>query len=452
MAELERRLSTWDGVSITVGSVIGTGVFLVASDIARAIPHGGMLLLVWLAGGLLSLAGALSYAELGAMYPRAGGIYHYLREAYGPLVGFLYGWTCFLVIMSGGIAAIAVGFGEYLGSFVPALSTQNVLLRRQIGDWHWSLSGGQLAAAGAIVVLTAINHIGLRQGAATQNLMTVLKIGALVALAILGLLVAAPADPGLTAALPASGAALWSALGVAMIAVLWTYDGWYGLTFSAGEMRDPGRSLPRGLIGGTVLITVLYLLANYVYLRAVPIERIAAEPRIAETAATVLFGALGGKLLAAAVVISSFGCLAATILYSSRIYHPMAEDGVFFPALAKIDPVHRVPVRSLWAQSAWAVLLTLSGTYSQLFTYVIFAAVLFHVLAGAAVFVLRRKRPELARPYRVWGYPVVPVFFIAASLWIIGNTAIERPVESLLGLGIIVLGLPAYAYWRRRSA
>lgn len=451
MAELERRLGAWDGVSITVGSVIGTGIFLVSGDIARSVQHGGLLLLVWLAGGLLSLAGALSYAELGAMYPRAGGIYHFLKEAYGPLVGFLYGWACFLVIMSGGIAAIAVGFGEYLGSFLPFFSTDNVLASQRFGEWEWTLSGGQLAAVGAIVLLTAINHLGLKQGAATQNLMTVLKIGALVALAVVGLMVPARASMGLAAPLPVAGMALFTAFGVAMVAALWTFDGWYGLTFSAGEMRDPGRSLPRGLIGGTLLITALYLLANLVYLRALPLERLAAEPRVAEAAATVLFGALGGRLLSAAVVVSSFGCLAATILYSSRIYQPMASDGVFFRSLARIDPARHVPANSLWAQSAWAVLLTLSGTYNQLFTYVVFVAVLFHVLTGAAVFTLRRKAPALARPYRVWGYPVVPILFIVASGWIVVNTVLERPVESLLGLGIIALGLPAYAYWRRAA-
>ena len=447
--ELVRGLGVWDGVLLTVGSVIGTGIFLVSSDIAKVLPHGGMLLLVWLAGGLLSLTGALTYAELGAMFPRAGGIYHFLKEAYGPLPGFLYGWACFLVMMSGGIAAIAVGFGEYLGAFFPFSSTSNVLVSQTIGGWTWNLSGVQVMAVAAILVLTAVNHFGLKQGAAVQNLMTVLKIGAILAVAVLGFLVPAKSTLGLTAPLPASG--LLAAFGIAMIAALWTYDGWYGLTFSAGEMKNPGRSLPLGLIGGTAIITGLYLLINFVYLRAMPVGKMANESRIGEAAAALLLGPVAGQWLAAAVVVSTFGCLAATILYSSRIYQPMAEDGLFFRALSRIDPVTHVPARSLWAQSLWAVVLTLSGSYSQLYTYAVLVTVLFHVLAGAAVFRLRRSHPGADRPYRVWGYPWVPIAFLGAMLVLLVNTVAERPVESLLGLGLVALGLPAYVYLRRAN-
>ena len=449
--ELVRGLGVWDGVLLTVGSVIGTGIFLVSSDIARALPHGGMLLLVWLAGGLLSLAGALTYAELGAMFPRAGGIYHFLKEAYGPLPGFLYGWACFLVMMSGGIAAIAVGFGEYLGAFLPFSSTANILVSRTIGGWTWTLSGVQVVAVAAILVLTAVNHFGLRQGAAVQNLMTVLKIGAIVAVGVLGFWVPAKSTLGITSPLASSisGGGLLAAFGIAMIAALWTYDGWYGLTFSAGEMKDPGRSLPLGLIGGTAMVTGLYLLINLVYLRAIPVERMADESRIGEAAASALLGPAAGQWLAAAVVVSTFGCLAATILYSSRIYQPMAADGLFFRSLSRIDPVSHVPARSLWAQSLWAVVLTLSGSYSQLYTYAVLVTLLFHVLAGIAVFVLRRSRPEAPRPYRVWGYPLVPIAFLAAMAVLLVNTVAERPIESLLGLGLVALGLPAYLYLKR---
>ncbi|MBP9144450.1 MAG: amino acid permease [Thermoanaerobaculia bacterium] len=452
-AELVRGLGVWDGVLLTVGSVIGTGIFLVSSDIAKVLPHGGMLLLVWLAGGLLSLTGALTYAELGAMFPRAGGIYVFLKEAYGPLTGFLYGWGCFLVMMSGGMAAIAIGFGEYSGAFFPFASTTNVLASQSFGAWTWTLSGVQVVAVAAILFLTAVNHFGLKQGAAVQNLMTVLKIGAIVAVAVLGFWVPAKSALGITAPLATamSGGGLLAAFGLAMIAALWTYDGWYGLTFSAGEMKNPGRSLPLGLIGGTAIITALYLLINFVYLRAMPVERMAGESRIGEAAATALLGPLAGQWLAAAVVVSTFGCLAATILYSSRIYHPMAEDGLFFRSLARIDPVTHVPARSLWAQSLWAVVLTLSGSYSQLYTYAVLVTVLFHVMAGAAVFVLRRTRPEAPRPYRVWGYPYVPIAFLAAMAVLLVNTVVERPVESLLGLGLVALGLPAYVWLRRSS-
>jgi APA family basic amino acid/polyamine antiporter len=445
--ELVRGLGSWDATLITIGAVIGTGIFITTADIARVLPSPSMILLVWVAGGLLTLAGALTYAELGVLYPRAGGIYHYLKEAYGPLSGFLYGWACFLVIMSGGIAALAVAFGEYLGSFLPFFSTGNVLLAVPMGSWTWTVSGGQLAATLAILVLTAINYVGVRQGAGVQNLLTVLKVGSIVVFVVFGFLVKRKVEVSLGGPPPSGN--LLAAFGVGMIAALWTYDGWYGATFSAGEMRNPRRNLPLGLIWGTLVIMLLYALLNLVYLRALPVAAIAETPRIGETAAAALFGPGGGRLMALAVVVSTFGCLAATILYSPRIYLPMARDGVFFRALAEVHPRYHTPGRCLWAQSLWAMMLTLSGTYEQLYTYVVFAVVLFQVGTGAAVFVLRRTRPELPRPYRVWGYPWVPALFILASMLLVGNTLVERPIESLLGLGLVALGLPAYLWWRR---
>ena len=448
--ELLRALGPWDGVLLTISSIIGTGIFLTTSDIARVLPHGGLVLLVFVVGGLLSLAGALSYAELGAMFPRAGGLYHFLKEAYGPLWGFFYGWASFWVIMPGGIAAIAVGTGEYLGAFVPFFSTRHILLSVPLGSYVWTLSGGQLAAAGFILVLTWINVVGLRQGAFVQNLLTVAKVGGIGAFLVFGFLVPAKAAPQLGAALPPGN--LLAAFGVGMIAALWTFDGWYGLTFSAGEMRQPSRNLPLGLVGGTAAVTAIYLLLNWLYLRALPVERMGEHPRIAEAAAQALFGERGGQLLTAAVLVSSLGCLAATILYAARIYLPMAQDGLFFRGLAVVDPRYLTPARCLIAQGTWSVLLTLSGKYDQLYTYVIFVATLMHVATGLAVFVLRRRQPATPRPYRVWGYPVVPALFVLASAVLVANTLRERPVESLWGLGIVALGLPAYVYWRRRSA
>jgi APA family basic amino acid/polyamine antiporter len=447
---LVRGLGALDGALITIGSVLGTGIFLTGSDIARALPHAGLILLVWGLGGALTLAGALAYAELGAMFPRAGGMYQFLREAYGPLPAFLFGWVSFLVIMSGGIATIAVGFGEYLGAFIPFFSTRNVLLTVPLGSAAWTLSGGQLAAALAIVLLTAVNCLGLREGAGVQNAVTVLKVGAMAALVGLGLLAPAPAAPDWFAARPA--VSLLAAVGVAMIGALWTYDGWYNLSFSAGEMRDPGRTLPRGLIAGTLVVMAVYLLVNLVYLRALPLSTMAQTPRVAEAAAGVLFGASGARLIALAVLVSSFGCLSANILCCSRIYLPMAQDGVFFRAVGRVHPRYRVPVASLVAQGVWSVALTFSGTYEQLYTYVIFCGVLFHVLTGAAVFVLRRSRPDAPRPYRVWGYPVVPALFILGSALLVVNTLRERPLESGIGLGFLLAGLPAYIWFRRRSA
>jgi APA family basic amino acid/polyamine antiporter len=433
---------------LTVGSVIGTGIFITTADIARVVPHQGMILALWVFGGLLTLAGALSYAELGALYPHAGGMYHYLKEAYGTFFGFLYGWACFLVIMSGGIAALAVAFGEYLGSFVPVLSTQNVLLSLPVGSWAWSISGGQVVAAFAILVLTAINYLGLREGAGVQNLLAVLRIGSIVVFVGLAFFREPSQSVSLTGSLP--DVSLLSAVGLGMVAVLWTYDGWYGPTFSAGEMRQPHRTLPFGLVWGTVIIIGLYALINVVYLRALALDEIAATPRIAETAAVALFGVGGGRLMSLAVLVSTFGCLSATILYSSRIYLPMARDRVFFRALAAVHPRFHTPGRSLWAQSLLAVVLALSGTYEQLYTYVVFAGLLFHVATAGAVIVLRVRRPDVERPYRVFGYPWVPVLFILGSVLLLVNTLVEKPVESLIGLALVAVGAPAYLWWRRR--
>jgi APA family basic amino acid/polyamine antiporter len=433
---------------LTVGSVIGTGIFITSADIARVLPHHGLILLVWVLGGLLTLTGALSYAELGALYPRAGGMYHYLKEAYGTFCGFLYGWASFLIIMSGGIAALAVAFGLYLGSFLPMFSTHSVLFSLPIGPWTWSVSGTQVAAVAAILVLTAVNYVGLREGARVQNFLTVLRIGAILAFAGLAFLVEAPESVSLASPLPQIG--LLSAIGVGMVAVLWTYDGWYGPTFSAGEMRRPRRTLPFGLVWGTVIIMALYLMINLVYLRTLPLGQMADTPRIAETAASALFGAGGGKLMSLAVLVSTFGCLSATVLYSSRIYLPMARDGVFFRGLAAVHPRFHTPGRSLWAQSGLAMVLALSGTYEQLYTYVVFAGLLFHVATAGAVIVLRVKRPDLERPYRVFGYPWVPILFILASILLVANTLLESPVESLIGLAFLAAGVPAYLWWRHR--
>ena len=448
---LIRGLSTWDGTLLTIGSIVGTGIFITTADMAKVLPHPGLILLVWLAGGLLTLAGALTYGELGVLFPRAGGLYHFVKEAYGPLIGFLYGWTAFLVIMSGGNAAIAVAFGEYLGSFLSWFRTNHVLLSVPIGSWTWTLSGGQVAAVGALVLLTAVNHFGLKEGAWVQNALTVLKIGAILGLIAIGLFAKAPVTPNLFGPAGHIPSGLLAAFGVAMIAALWTYDGWYGLTCSAGEMRDPGRSLPRGLILGTSAVMLMYLLLNLVYARALPVASMAGTPRIAETAASALFGSGAARLVSLVVLVSSFGCLSSTILYSSRIYLPMAEDGLFFRSLARIHPIYRTPVPSLWAQTAWSIVLTVSGTYSQLYTYVIFASVVFHAMTAAAVFIFRRRLPDAPRPYRTWGYPVVPALFILACLLLIVNTLKESPVESLVGLGIVALGVPAYAMFRRRG-
>ena len=448
-ANLRRALGPLDGALITIGAVLGTAIFLTPADIAKALPHPDLILLAWVAGGLLTLAGALTYAEMGTMFPRAGGMYHFLKEAYGPLAGFLFGWASFFVIMSGGIAALAAGFGEYLGAFLPFFSPKNVLFSVAAGGLRWNLTGGGVAGVLAIAFLTGVNFAGVREGAWIQNLVTIVKLGALAALAGVGLFVKAPAHPDFTAPLPA---AVLAPFGVAMISVLWAYDGWYCFALSAGEARDPGRTIPRGLIAGTVALIVIYGVINLVYLRALPIADLAQSPRAGEAAAQALFGPAAAKLTSAAILVSIFGCLSANVLTCSRIYQPMAEDGLFFQGLARVHPRSRVPSASLAAQGAWASILVVSGTFEQLYTYVIFVEVLFFTATGAAIYVLRRTHAATPRPYRAWGYPWVPALFVLCSLVLTANTLLERPTESLIGLGLLALGLPAYASWRRRSA
>ena len=445
---LDRALGAWDGASLTIGAVIGTGIFLTAGDVARSLPHPALALAAWIAGGLLVLAGALTYAEMGAMFPRSGGVYHFLREAWGPLPGFLYGWTCLLVIMTGGIAAIAVGFGEYLGALLPLFSSAHTVFAW--GPVH--VNGAQLAALLAMALLTAANHLGVRQGAGVQNLFTLAKLSAIALLVIGGFMIAPVVHTDWRAALPAAPHALAAPFGVALIATLWTYDGWFALTFSAGEVRDPRRDLPRGLILGVTVVVVVYALLNLVYLRALTVADLAGTSRVAEAATRVLFGETAARAMTAAVALSAFGCLAATILYSSRVYQPMAADGVFFDRVAHIHPRWRTPVDALWLQTGWAAVLCLTGSYSQLFTYVTFGGVLFHVAAGLALFRLRRTRPDMARSYRVWGYPVVPAVFVAGMGLLTLNTLQAAPRESLMGLLAIAAGVPAYLAWQRRAA
>lgn len=449
-ASLERRLGAWDGALLTIGSVVGTGIFLTTGEMAKALPHAGLVLLVWLLGGLLTLAGALTYAELGVLFPRAGGIYHFLKEAFGPVVGFLYGWTSFVVIMSGGIAAIAVGFGEYFGAFVPAFAPTRILVEIPLGAGTWRIAGPQASAAMAILLLTLLNHAGLRQGAAVQNVLTVAKGGALLVLALLGLGGMDAVWHAATAPIDFSPRILVAGLGSAMVASLWTYDGWYALTLSAGEVRNPSRDLPRGLVGGTAAVVGIYLLVNLTYLRALPIDRLGRTTRVAEAAAEVLLGPAGARLVTGTIALSMLGCLAATILYASRLYVPMAEDGVFFAGAGRVDPVRHTPTGALWMQGIWSAFLAATGGYRSLYTWATFAVVLFNVAGGIALFVLRRTRSDAVRPYRAWGYPVVPGLFLLACLGLTVATLFQSPVESGLGLAVVASGVPAWLWWRRK--
>jgi APA family basic amino acid/polyamine antiporter len=444
--QLRRELGLLDSTLLAAGIIVGSGIFMTSGIMALDVPSGPMLLLAWAVGGLLTLAGALAIAELGAAMPEAGGQYVYLREAYGPLPAFLFGWVALLVYQPGSIAAVAVGFAAFIGYFVPALGTENVLAVTSLAGRTFSLSAGQVLAAVVIVGLTALNVRGVRLGSNVQNVFTFLKLGALAAFVVLGFAIGSGAG---TAPSRAPGTASLAGFGLALVAALWAYDGWINLTFSAGEIRDPARNLPRGLILSTAIVMVAYLLVNAAYLRALPIGEMQGVTRIAEKAATALFGPTGATLIAAAVAISTFGATHGTILTGARVYYAMARDRLFFSSAAAVHPRFHTPHVSLWWQGAWSALVALSGTFDQLFTFAMFAAILMYAAATAAVFTLRRKRPDLPRPYRTWGYPWMPLAYLAALLLLAANTLRERPLESLAGLLLLAVGVPVYRYWRR---
>jgi len=390
--------------------------------------------------------------------PEAGGQYVYLRESYGNLAAFLFGWLTLLVYQSGSIAAVAVGFAEYLGSFLPSLGTGHILLTIPVGAKTWSLSTGQCMAAAAIAALTLINILGVREATWIGNVVTSVKVAALAAFALVGfwmmpLSSTTTAAAGAAQAAPVLGLrASLTGLGVAIIAVLWTYDGWNSMSFSAGEIRNPSRNIPLALLLGTGLVTVLYVAVNAAYLGALTIPEMSGVTRIAEKAATALWGDWSARLVAAAVMVSCFGCVNGMILTGARVYYAMARDGLFFARIASIHPRFVTPAASLAAQGAWSIVLTLSGSYDQLFTYAVFAGLLMYAASAASVFTLRRKRPDAPRPYRAFGYPVLPALYIAGVALIIANTIYTRPIEAISGLGLLGAGVPVYYLFKKSWA
>jgi APA family basic amino acid/polyamine antiporter len=431
--QLLRALGLWETTAIVMGVMIGTAVFIVPAEITREVGSPRAALAVWAVGGLLSLFGALSFAELAAMMPQAGGQYVYLREAYGSLIGFLCGWTFFWAAQSGGISVLAVGFAQYLGDFFP------------LSPWQQ-----KAAAAASIVLFTAINYRGVREGGRVQSLLTGLKVGAIAALIILGYVLVAGPPKGVPSLPAPRGAGFLASFGVAMVAALWAYDGWNTCTFAAAEVKRPERNLPLALILGTGGVVVIYLGLNLVYYHVLTLPEIAQSPRVAADAAVRIFGRAGSYMVSLAIIICTLGSLNGSILAAPRVYYAMAQDGLFFRWCAAVHPRFRTPHVALIVQGLWAVLVVAMGTYEQLFTYVIFAAWVFNGLAGFAVIILRRKRPDLPRPYRVFGYPVVPIVFVLTSTWFIVNTLVEKPVESGIGSLIVALGVPVYLIWKRR--
>lgn len=451
---LVRALGPVEGMAIVVGTVIGSGIFLTPAKISQHLGgYGfGAILAVWILGGLLSLAGALAYAELAGMFPRSGGQYVFMREAYGPVWGFLFGWMEFWVARSGSIAVLAVAFAKGAGA----------LLHFQ-GDWAIRWTGFL-----AVIVLTFANYLGVRVGGTVQVVFTATKVGALGAL-----IICAFALPGGSAenwqplfqGVP--GGSLATAVGAAMVAVLWSYDGWTNGAAVSEEIQQPQRNVPRALLGGTAVIMTLYLLATLAYHYMLSPRLVAGSELVAADVAEILFPRAGGGLMAAAVMISTFGAANGLLLTGPRIFFAMARDGVFFHDLARLHPRFHTPDRAILFQGLWAALLVLvpfahlaerflgwkmeGELYDQLFTFVIFASWVFYGMAVAAVIVLRRRRPEADRPYKAWGYPVVPLLFVLTAVAFVLHTLVESPLESMAGIGIVLLGLPAYFWWRRHS-
>jgi APA family basic amino acid/polyamine antiporter len=437
---LARVLGLRSAILFVVGSVIGSGIFLTTGGMAAVIPSASLLLAAWILGGVLAISGALTYAEMGAMFPRSGGVYVFLSEAYGPLVAFLYGWAALFVVISGGMAAVGVGFATYLSYFFPMLGSASLM----------GIGATKLVAAVMILVLGFINYTGVRSGNMVNVLTTIAKVGALAALPIMAL-VASRVHPVYLPIVPPELARPQAAFGVAMIAVLWTYEAWYFVTYASGEIKDPHRNVPRALIAGILILMAIYVLVNVAYLHALTIDEMKGTARIAERAATALVGPAGATFIALTVVVSTFGNNGAALLAGSRLLFAMASDGVFLPAARRVHPRYRTPHVAIVALTIWSALLALSGTYEQLFTYVMFASILFSVATGIALFRLRRTMPDRPRPYRTWGYPIVPLVFILGSLAFVLNTLFERPVESFAGLGLLALGLPAFWYWGRQG-
>ncbi len=453
---LLRKMNLLDTTFLVIGSVIGSGIFMTSGFMVQGLPSPGLLLLVWIVGGFITLCGALSCAELGAMYPQAGGQYIYIREAYGPFAGYFYGWGFFWFIMCGGIAALAVGFAEFLGYFFPAISNQAVLIKTSLFGLPYSLSAGQLVAAASIILLTAVNYIGIKTGVVVQNVFTFLRIGSVFAIVLFGFLLGKKAGVTSLSQLfsggPGFGLGTIKYFGLALMAALWTYDGWYAVNCTAEEIKKPERNLPLGLILGTLAITVTYLLINVVYVLALPVEKMKGVARVGELASTQLFGPAATSVISAAILVSIFGCLSANILFGPRVYFAMAEDGLFFKSMARIHPKYHVPSAALIGQAIWSSLLCLTGTYQDLYEFVVFALVIFFAATGLSIIVLRHKQPDRPRPYRAWGYPILPVFWVGINIWIFLNTVIAQPRKSLIGFFILCLGIPAYFYWRRKAA
>jgi APA family basic amino acid/polyamine antiporter len=428
--KLPRRLGPWSTAAVTVGIMIGSGIFRVPAAAAADTGSARAMLLAWVVGGVVALSGALALAEVAALFPKAGGMYVYLREAFGPLTAFLFGWL-YLVIIPTGAGAIALVFAEYLSRLVPLTP-----------------GGVRVVATAVIVLLAAAQYRSVRFGAAIQNVSTIAKVSAILALTAAAFLLGAPGGGAWGAHAPAHPTT-WSGFGLAVVTVLWAYNGWQDVTCLSGEVRDPGRALPRAIVGGTLAVIAIYLGANAAYLRVLPLDAIAASPLVAADVAVRLVGPVGSALVAALVCISTFGALNAVIMAIPRVFWAMADDGLFFRTVAAVHPRYRTPHMAIVAMASLAVLYLFVRSFEQLIEAFILASLPFWGLAVASVFVLRRTRPDLPRVYRTPGYPVVPLLFVVAMTALVANSLREHPEATVTSVGAILAGVPIYYAWRR---
>ncbi|HTC75619.1 MAG TPA: amino acid permease [Edaphobacter sp.] len=491
-------MGLFSATAIVMGSMIGSGIFIVSAEMSRGLGSPALLIAAWLVTALMTIIGALSYGELAAMMPKAGGQYVYLREALGPLWGFLYGWTLFLVIQTGTIAAVGVAFGKFLGVFFPSVSASNWIWHiGHVPAWHVGpmvlgnmdigLNTANLAAIAVITLLTVLNTMGVKMGAAVQNVFTSAKVLALAAVVLVGLV--AKNAVALAANFGSGWHSFWAGAGwgtlhavqvgvggptvyvglLTMVAVvqvgsLFSSDSWNNVTFTAGEIRDPKRNIPLSLVIGTGVVLLLYVLCNFVYLSVLPMVgdpaattiagrgiQFASEDRVATAVMEQAFAGSGAKLMAAVILISTFGCVNGLLMAGARVYYAMSRDGLFFKSVGKLSEKSKTPVNSLWVQWAWTCLLCLSGSYGQLLDYVIFAVLVFYILTITGLFVLRRTRPEAVRPYKAFGYPVLPGLYIVMAGWISVVLLRYKPQYTWPGLLIVLLGIPVYLVWTRMA-
>ena len=447
---LRRELGAWSAMAIVVGTVIGSGIFIVPNTMVQRVGSVEMVFAVWVVGGLLSLSGALSYAELSAALPGAGGEYVYLREAYGPLWSFVYGWTQFWVAKSGSIATLATAFFLYFGNFWPTARNVVAVVPLPIGPGGGPLeiTCGQLLAMALILALGGVNFVGVKVGGGVQVVVTVCKVGLIAFVVGFGLFSGHGRAANFATAVPAAGGAV--AFFAAMRAALWAYDGWNNVSMVASEVRDPQRNLPRSLIWGTLAVMGIYLAANAAYFFVLPAGEVARSDLVAADMMGRILGPFGTSAVSVAAMISIFAALNGSILSGSRVPYAMAHDRYFFAPAAEVHQRFHTPGVSILALCGWSALVVLSGRYEDLFTYVIFASFILYGMTTAAVIVLRHTQPAMVRPYRTLGYPAVPLLFVVVSLGLVVSTLIDKPRESLLGLGLIACGLPFYSHWNRR--